>query len=374
MRFARELERSRLLPDRAPRSARDRQPPHLRHVPSTARSTSTTSASAGSGSRHSEAPSAGSTRSSPNGRCARTTAASSRRSNRWAYGCRGSARAEASDGTTRICCSSDSDRPSGGRRARADAEVTRTGARRSSAATRVDPRIDVVLYLVRDRSLGAGDRALAPPKTGISSLVHVQMAALAPHPARPPPNAPRGGRRSAVATPRGRAVTVLAAPRRPPYWTLVALPVLLWLPFTVGRRRADRRFAGEGRDRPRARCRGARRRARRARAADGRRSRSGSTSAAREVLLSDRQLAAHGLILGASGAGKSTTLLADPRRPDRARAAGGRDRPQGLARIRAPSSSARPDSRGGRSASGRPTARATGTRSRTATRPSSRTS
>lgn len=55
-----------------------------------------------------------------------------------------------------------------------------------------------------------------------------------------------------------------------------------------------------------------------ARLASGRRSRSGEAAAAvalgadrdgRAVILTDRQLSAHGLILGASGAGKSTTLL-----------------------------------------------------------------
>ena len=54
----------------------------------------------------------------------------------------------------------------------------------------------------------------------------------------------------------------------------------------------------------------------------------------RPVRLSDQQLSAHGLIVGASGSGKSTTLLRILDRADRARQAGRRDRPEGLADVR----------------------------------------
>ena len=60
----------------------------------------------------------------------------------------------------------------------------------------------------------------------------------------------------------------------------------------------------------------------------------GTDERGHEVLLSDRQLAAHGLIVGASGAGKSTTLLGILGDPDSARTAGDRDRPEGLAGVR----------------------------------------
>jgi conjugal transfer pilus assembly protein TraD len=98
------------------------------------------------------------------------------------------------------------------------------------------------------------------------------------------------------------------APRRPPYWTLVALPVLLWLPFrwaAAALIAASVTKAGLAA----ARAVAAHRNARDARAAEGAALSLGVDERGHEVMLSDRQLAAHGLILGASGAGKSTTLL-----------------------------------------------------------------
>jgi conjugal transfer pilus assembly protein TraD len=103
-------------------------------------------------------------------------------------------------------------------------------------------------------------------------------------------------------------VTPAPAPRRAPYWTLIALPVLLLLPFrwvAAGLIAASVANAGLASLRAAA----ARRSARAARAADGPAVSLGVDDRGREVLLSDRQLAAHGLILGASGAGKSTTML-----------------------------------------------------------------
>ncbi len=99
------------------------------------------------------------------------------------------------------------------------------------------------------------------------------------------------------------------APRRPPYWTLVALGLLLWLPFEWAASAiiaASVAKVGIGL----ARAAAARGAARKASAAEGPAVSLGIDARGREVLLSDRQLAAHGLIVGASGAGKSTTLLA----------------------------------------------------------------
>jgi conjugal transfer pilus assembly protein TraD len=99
------------------------------------------------------------------------------------------------------------------------------------------------------------------------------------------------------------------APRRRPYWTLAALAVLLASPpawtsvgliaisvgatiITAARRSAARRAQADGVRAP------------------GQAVLLGADRAGRSVLLGDDQLSAHALILGASGAGKSTTLLA----------------------------------------------------------------
>ncbi|MGI8413358.1 MAG: TraM recognition domain-containing protein [Solirubrobacteraceae bacterium] len=100
-----------------------------------------------------------------------------------------------------------------------------------------------------------------------------------------------------------------APPSRRPYWLLPVLVVLLVIPhaWAVGALVAG--VAG-------ASLRGAVRRARtrRATVAAGLGSSDsivlGVSTTGEPVVLSDRQLSAHGLILGASGAGKSTTLLA----------------------------------------------------------------
>ncbi|HXO10390.1 MAG TPA: TraM recognition domain-containing protein [Solirubrobacteraceae bacterium] len=103
-------------------------------------------------------------------------------------------------------------------------------------------------------------------------------------------------------------MTPAPAPRRPPYWTLIALPLLLWLPFRwVALALIAGSVAKAGLAAARAAT--ARRNARAARAAEGPTVSLGVDERGREVLLSDHQLATHGLILGASGAGKSTTLL-----------------------------------------------------------------
>lgn len=99
-----------------------------------------------------------------------------------------------------------------------------------------------------------------------------------------------------------------AEPARRPYWLLPVLAVLLVIPhaWAIGGLVA----AGLGRVMLGAVRRGHTRRARLA----AERGASGSTvlgtaGSGEPILLSDRQLSAHGLILGASGAGKSTTLL-----------------------------------------------------------------
>ena len=102
-----------------------------------------------------------------------------------------------------------------------------------------------------------------------------------------------------------------SGPPRPRYWTLVALPVLLWLPFkwaVVTLIAATIAKAAIGMARAAA-ARGDACAAGGVGGADGAAVSLGVDERGREVLLSDRQLAAHGLIVGASGAGKSTTLL-----------------------------------------------------------------
>ncbi len=99
-------------------------------------------------------------------------------------------------------------------------------------------------------------------------------------------------------------MTSSPAPRRPPHWTVVALAGLLLVPFpwaVVAILAALAVKAAVGLTRARA--------DRAARAAAGPGISLGTDERGREVRLRDRQLSAHGLIVGASGAGKSTTLL-----------------------------------------------------------------
>jgi len=97
-------------------------------------------------------------------------------------------------------------------------------------------------------------------------------------------------------------------PRRPPYWLLPVFAVLMLAPpvwatvaliaAAVGVTITRGALSARARGAEAARC-----------AAAGESVVLGSGQAGEQVLLSDRQLSAHGLILGASGAGKSTTLL-----------------------------------------------------------------
>ena len=97
-------------------------------------------------------------------------------------------------------------------------------------------------------------------------------------------------------------------PRRPPYWTLIAFVALISVPFSWAG--VAMLVAAAGRLALAAGRRAGRRRQERAtRQAGGAGVRLGVDERGREVRLSDHQLAAHGLIVGASGAGKSTTLL-----------------------------------------------------------------
>jgi conjugal transfer pilus assembly protein TraD len=97
-------------------------------------------------------------------------------------------------------------------------------------------------------------------------------------------------------------------PRRPPYWTLIAFVALISVPFSWAV--VAMLVAAAGRVALAAGRRAGRRRHELAtRQADGAGVRLGVDERGREVRLSDHQLAAHGLIVGASGAGKSTTLL-----------------------------------------------------------------
>ncbi len=99
------------------------------------------------------------------------------------------------------------------------------------------------------------------------------------------------------------------SPRRPPYWTLPAFAILMSVPFSwaiaaLAAGVAARFVLGAARA-------AAQRRVRRAElAAAGPGVTLGVDERGHVVHVSDRQLAAHGLIVGASGAGKSTTLLA----------------------------------------------------------------
>jgi len=97
-------------------------------------------------------------------------------------------------------------------------------------------------------------------------------------------------------------------PHRVPYWTLPAFAVLVSLPLhwaiAVIAGASVAKAAATA-----ARASARRRSGRQARPAVGETVSLGTDDHGREVLLSDRQLAAHGLIVGASGAGKSTTLL-----------------------------------------------------------------
>ncbi|MGI8507622.1 MAG: type IV secretory system conjugative DNA transfer family protein [Solirubrobacteraceae bacterium] len=97
-------------------------------------------------------------------------------------------------------------------------------------------------------------------------------------------------------------------PRRPPYWTLVAFAVLISIPVSWA---VAAMLAAVAIKLAVAAARGSARRSaeRAALQAEGGGVRLGVDERGREVRLSDRQLAAHGLIVGASGAGKSTTLL-----------------------------------------------------------------
>jgi len=95
-------------------------------------------------------------------------------------------------------------------------------------------------------------------------------------------------------------------PRRVPYWTLFAFAALLALPLSWGL--AAMAVAGAGVVAVSALRRAAAQRAAARPPSEGEVV-LGVDGRGRPVALSDRQLAAHGLIVGASGAGKSTTLL-----------------------------------------------------------------
>ncbi len=117
-----------------------------------------------------------------------------------------------------------------------------------------------------------------------------------------------GRRRRSQPEPGAGPMTPAPRPRRNPYWTIPALLFVLSVPLAwsvgvCGVVIAVRAGVALAR-------RGLARRALRRGAADGRDSVAlGTDGQGRPVTLQERQLAAHGLIVGASGAGKSTTLL-----------------------------------------------------------------
>jgi conjugal transfer pilus assembly protein TraD len=102
-------------------------------------------------------------------------------------------------------------------------------------------------------------------------------------------------------------MTPPARPRRHPYWTLPAFVVLISLPMSWALI-ALAAMVAVSFGVPALR-RAAQRRADRAAAAAPGQLRLGADERGRAVWLAEAQLAAHGLIVGASGAGKSTTLL-----------------------------------------------------------------
>ena len=268
-----------------------------------------------------------------------------------------------------------------GHRVAVELELTaKAPARREEilAGYAADPRIDAVLYLVDRPSVGRGDRPVGGG-VGISDLVHVQHVSFPAHRAQPAtlpriqqrlPSAGQGAntaaaggepsRRRPAGRRTGRCWRSRCCWRSRSAGRLAGLVAALAVTTLVGLAPAGPR------------------RSRAAATADRERRDGavvlGATSAGARCVLSDRQLAAHGLIVGASGAGKSTTLLAILERPDPTRAAGGGHRPEGLAGVRRRAASGRPRPPGGRFGRGRRTARATGIRWPTATPPSSRTS
>ena len=168
-------------------------------------------------------------------------------------------------------------------------------------------------------------------------------------------------RRSALAQPlrpsarAGAHAVISAPPRRTPYWTLPA--------FAVAARAAARLGAGGARgDRARAgrtfrAAHVAARRHAELAAIRGRRSgRDARTRRARRAR-SSRRPSARGARADRRRERRRQVddAARDPQRPDRPRAAGDRDRPQGLAGVRAPARARRETRRVGRSGSGLPT-------------------
>ncbi len=214
-----------------------------------------------------------------------------------------------------------------GHRVAVELELTgkgRTARERILGGYAIDNRIDAVLYLARDERIARAVRASARA-AGISDMVHVRTVRFPPPPQpvqidRPGDRAgsARAGRvasgesRGCGTSGDGRgsgtrggsaAVRSRSRWRRPPYWTLVALALLASLPPGWATVALGARAGGTAgvRDRGRRRARAA---------ARGPAIALGTGTRGATVSLSDRELGAHALIVGAAGAGKSTTLLA----------------------------------------------------------------
>ena len=257
--------------------------------------------------------------------CARTTARDPGPS-RSGSGSAASARAAASGCTTPTCCS---DRR--GRRVALELELTPKGRARLEkilAGYAADPRIDGVVYLVREPPVGAGAfgggaRGGWASRTWSTSSASSTVSTAASARAEPRTHRARADRSDA--TSRARAAVgeaggadCRAARRLPTGCCRVRRADALPAPWRARRCRGDRAAVAVGARRVAAvSC--AERSARTRR--DGRDRARRSTARGRAVRLSDHELSAHGLILGASGAGKTTTLLTILDRPDRVAAA-----------------------------------------------------
>ena len=216
-----------------------------------------------------------------------------------------------------------------GRRLAVELELTSKGRERRErilSGYAADRRFDGVMYVVESPRLAESIQHVRPAAGHLPSRPRAAGAVGARCAARSRfEREPAGSGRAGCRAPpdaacasggcrRSGAVTPLSGPqaprpRRRPYWMLLVFAALALAPAGLGDRRDGRARAGRGhyRRRPSGRRRPGVHAAARDAGADG--VTLGVDGDGRPVVLSDRQLSAHALIVGASGAGKSTTLL-----------------------------------------------------------------